>query len=152
MNAQEKNALIDSAKATMSAAVGLVAAEVFSGLAQAGPMLGAAAGMIRSTGDEQDAVEAEHRASEAGAILAIPWPFIYVASSAWIAAVSQLRNSLPHYIDLEGAKAATDGQARRRALRLADATSKWKALSDGQRAALVEARISLEMLQSLGSD
>ena len=151
MNAHEKNSLIEGAKASMNTAIALVIAEVFSGLAQAPALLLAAAGMIRATGDEQDAVQAEQRAAECPGILAIPWPFIYIASNAWIAAVAQLRDSLPWFIDLESVEKRRERASRDQAVRAVQARSRWDALSDSQRSALVKAGISAELLSSLGS-
>lgn len=151
VNAQEKNALIDSAKTTMNVAIGLVIAEVFSGLAQAPALLLSAAAMIRSTGDDEDSAQAEARAAECPGILLIPWPFIYVGSNAWIAAVAQLRDALPHFIDLEGVAKRAAGAAKDREMRALQARKRWDGLTDAQRSALAGAKITPEMLSSLGS-
>lgn len=154
MNAGEKNGLIDAAKVVMNIAVGLVAAEVYSGLAVAPALLINAAALVRNAADEDDAVEAERRAAECPAILAIPWPFIYIGSSAWIAAVARLRDSLPHFIDLEPVPVARrrQGVSGQQEERAAQARDRWDKLSDAQQSVLTEAGISADLLQSLSRD
>ena len=150
MTTDEKNAHIDAAKATLSTAIGLVAAEVFSGLVAAPALVSAAADMIRATGDVDDASEAEQRATECPRILLIPWPFIYIASSGWITAVTQLRDRLPQYLDLEPVARRRDTTAVD-AKRAAHARSRWDALTEQQRSVLTQAGVTAEMLRALGS-
>jgi hypothetical protein len=145
MNAQEKNALMDAAKASMNTAIALVIGEVFSGLVAAPALLLAAAELIRATGEDEEAGEAQQRAAECAGILAIPWPFIYIASNAWIGAVAQLRDSLPQFIDLEPVR-TKQRAPRERVTREAQARANWDALSSTQRSALEEAAISAESL------
>lgn len=152
MNADEKNAHIDAAKVAMNSALGLVIAEVFSGLTAAPGLMLAAGALIRATGDEPHAAEAEARAAECPAILLIPWPFIYIGSNAWIAAVAQLRDSLPHYIDLEpvNAERRLESHRRGREEKTARARAKWDALTEVQRAELTKAGIDPKRLDALG--
>ena len=152
MTADEKNALTEAAKTTMRTATALVIAEVFSGLAQAPALLLAAAEMIRRTGDDPHADQAQQRAGECAAILAIPWPFIYAGSAAWISAVKQLEDALPQYIDLGVSSNAASARAKEEhSKRAAHARSRWDALSDAQRTVLLEAGLTPERLVSLGS-
>jgi hypothetical protein len=150
MNAEEKNAHIDAAKGMMNSAIGLVIAEVFSGLSAAIPLMIGAGQLIRATGDEADGAEAEARAGECAGILAIPWPFIYIGSNAWIGAVAQLRDRLPFFIDLEpvARKQRLLGEREQRATQ---AKSRWSALPEAQRAVLTAAGIKPEALYPLGS-
>jgi len=152
MNAQEKNALIQHAKTTMNVAIAAVIGDVFSGLLAAVPLMLAAAGMIRQTGSDEDAVQAEARAAECPAILAIPWPFIYIGSNTWIAAVARLRDSLPQFIELEPVNGQRQREASGRDLeaKAAQARVRWDALTEAQRAALADAGIDAERLAVLG--
>ena len=148
MNAQEKNHLVEIARQLMNTAIGLVAAEVFSGLVQGAALLGTASGLLRQAGDDQDADAAGARAAECAGILAIPWPFIYIGSTAWIVAVRQLRDALPQFVDLEPvarsrAAVSSDTAAARVAPR-------WEALSEGQRRTLSELGLGAEQLATLG--
>jgi len=149
MTADEKNALLDSAKQQMNAAIGLVIAEVFSGLAVAPAFLASAAGLIRQTGLEAEAAEAEARAAECPAILLIPWPFIYIGSSAWINAVSRLRDGLPQFIDLEPVARRKEAAARAREERTASSHAQWEKLPEAQRRVLADAGITRDMISSL---
>lgn len=136
----------------MDVAIAGVIAEVFSGLTAAAALMAVAAQFIRATGDEPDAVQAEIRAAECAGILAIPWPFIYIGSNAWIAAVRQLRDSLPQFIDLEPADAVRRRAARAQdhEARTAGARARWDALSESARAELTRAGLDLGKLASLG--
>jgi hypothetical protein len=151
MTADEKNALLDAAKGLMNTAIALVIAEVFSGLAAAPGLLASAAQMIRATGLEQEAAEAEARAAECPAILLIPWPFIYIGSNAWIAAVARLRDGLPQFVDLEPALRRKEGAARVQEQRATLSQARWTKLSDAQRAVLTDVGINAELLRPLGS-
>jgi hypothetical protein len=151
MNADEKNAVMDAARTTMTTAMALVIAEVFSGLAQGAALLLVAAGLIRSLDEEQYAVQAEQRAAECAGILAIPWPFIYVGSTAWIAAVRQLRDSLPGFLDLQPVEQRRQRTARDQEARAVEARGRWQALPDAQRSLLTQAGLTPDMLRSLGS-
>jgi hypothetical protein len=152
MNADEKNAHIEAAKVAMSSAIGLVVVEVFSGLAVAPGLMLAAAALIRATGDESHAAEAEVRAAECPAILLIPWPFIYIGSNAWIAAVAQLRDSLPYYIPLEPVDAERRSESHRRGReeKAARCRAKWDALTEAQQAELERVGIDPKRLDALG--
>lgn len=151
MNAQEKNALIEAAKANMNTAIGLVIADVYSGMVAAPALMLSAAVMIRATGDEPDAAQAEARAAECPAILLVPWPFIYIASNAWISAVATLRDSLPYYLDLEKAEKRRAAAVREREEGTARSRAQWEALSEVERTVLGKAGIKPEMLSRLGT-
>ncbi|MBL8626946.1 MAG: hypothetical protein JNK64_37000 [Myxococcales bacterium] len=149
MTAQEKNNLVEIARQLMTTAMALVAAEVFSGLSQGAALLGVASAMLRQAGDDPDADAAAVRAAECAGILAIPWPFIYIGSNAWIAAVRQLRDGLPQFVDLEPVargRAATDAAVARRA----SAAARWEALPEAQRRALTDLGLGAERLAGLG--
>lgn len=136
----------------MNVAIAGVIAEVFSGLTAAAPLMIGAAQAIRATGDEQDAAQAEARAAECAGILAIPWPFIYIGSGAWISAVRQLRDSLPQFIDLEPVDGARRiaARARENEARAANVRERWNALSEAQRSELSRAGLDATKLAPLG--
>ncbi len=153
MDAAQKNFLINEAKAAMTTAIGLVIAEVYTGLAQAPAWLVTAAGLIEQAGDVADGQQARARAEEAAGILAIPWPFIYAGSTAWIAAVTKLRDGLPTYVDLQPAAAVDASRAgdvaREREASLARARERWNTLPEVQRTALSAAGLSPEVLRGV---
>jgi hypothetical protein len=149
MTADEKNALLDSAKTLMNSAIALVIAEVFSGLVAAPALMLAAGDLIRQTGLEQEAVEAEHRAAECPAILLIPWPFIYIGSNAWIAAVARLRDGLPQFVELEPVARRKEGAARAREERAARSRAHWEKLSEEQCRVLSDAGLTRDMVSAL---
>jgi hypothetical protein len=88
------------------------------------------------------------RAAECAGILAIPWPFIYIGSGAWVAAVRQLRDALPTFVDLEPV-ARSRAAAEATGVRRAAAAGRWEALSETQRRALGELGLSAERLANL---
>ncbi len=149
MTAQEKNHVVEVARQLMNTAMALVAAEVFSGLTQGAALLGVASALLRQVGDDQDADAAGARAAECAGILAIPWPFIYIGSGAWVAAVRQLRDALPTFVDLEPV-ARSRAAAEATGVRRAAAAGRWEALSETQRRALGELGLSAERLANLG--
>lgn len=150
MTNEEKNALMDAARAEMTAAMALVIAEVYSGLATSTGLLQDASWKIRAAGDDAHADEAQARSNECPAIMAIPWPFIYIASDAWIAAVRNLRDSLPSFIDLQPASRRANEERLRAAEAVASrAASRWDALSDEQRRQLEGVGIRKDSLRLL---
>ncbi len=151
MTADEKNALIDAAKAGMNTAIALVIGEVFSGLTAGAGLLLAAGGLIRATGLEHEAQEAEKRAAECAGILLIPWPFIYIGSNAWIAAVARLRDGLPQFIDLEPVARRKEASASVHQERATAAQASWDQLSESQRTLLLDAGITAEQLRVLST-
>jgi hypothetical protein len=150
MTPEEKNALMEAARSDMTAAMVWVAVDVFAGLAASTGLLQDASWKIRAAGDDPHADEAQARSNECPAILAIPWPFIYIASTAWIAAVRTLRDSLPYYVALEPAVARSNGERMREVeARSALAAARWEALSVAQRGELERAGIGAAMLRAL---
>lgn len=152
MNAEEKNGRVATAKGLMNASIGFVAAEVFGGLVTAVPLMLGAGALLREVGASGQAAEAELRAAECTAILAIPWPFIYAGSGVWVSAVARLRDSLPSFIDLEPVDGLRRGELAARGSELAatSAGQKWAALTDAQRDVLTGAGLRPEMLGAPG--
>lgn len=152
MNAQQKNELMDGARTNMDIAIGMVIHEVFSGLAGGGALLNGASHLIRASGYDQHADEAMARSAEVVGILGIPWPFIYIGSTAWIAAVKQLRDSLPSFIELEGLNALRRSEAGspQSEAKTEPGRSRWDELPESQRNELAKLGVGEQLLRSLG--
>lgn len=151
MTADEKNALRDAAKVAMNTAIALTAGDPYSGLTAGAALLGAAAVALRQSEAEPEAVQAEQRAAECAGILAIPWPFIYIGSVAWTAAVGRLRDSVPQSVALEPVSQRREAASHATEERAAFAQATWGKLSEAQRKLLTDAGLTPELLRWLGT-
>jgi hypothetical protein len=151
MTAEEKNAIVGTAKDEMTAAMTAVALEVFGGLTAGAVLLGSASALLGTVGHDTYAAEAAGHAAACAGILAIPWPLIYIASNAWIAGVRQLRDSVPLFIDLEPVARQADARKRVLEQRATQTRASWDKLPEAQRAILTGAGITPDLLCSLRS-
>jgi len=151
MNAAEKNLLMSLAKQQMNGAILVANSGLTFGLPSAATGMGGAAHLLRTTGLEAEAAEAEARAGECAGIMAVPWPFIYIPLGFWTAAVARLRDGLPSFIDLQPALRMVEDTTRSREQQVAAAQSAWEHLTAEQRKVLGDAGISVEQVRAWGA-